>query len=859
MALSPNNAEVQAAFNQIARKNELNHPLCDLVRSYVSHRDENAGLEAASYITSDKPTTAAAPSGEVAKDCFNLILSVPASKLSSTQDDILTALARCSAEVRKHLAVEMQASVTQLFDQVYDRGDGIVGMLVNIILDESLWHDEDQRMHCETELFVLFVAKLLESGYDLRGISVSGLARLLAVHADKLAMSLDEEGVDAIIAGLDIRLPAEIRGQATIVLAKYLEVAKEEGQKVVTHRILHRLEKKKHREYIIFFSALAATYSIIPTACATLLLNDEIKQTLSNLTDPRSRPSDDMVKAVLTLFNATTVDRSSRQFIYKEYADWLSHLVSNAREESVNSLAALTLAKLRASEGNNDPLQNGNSNNAIVEDEEGSTHDLVERFTKQLASSTDGADLQVPIEGLAYTSVQPDVKEQLVDDKSFLSNLLRAIKAQIAAMGTQQAPTSTLYGGLMILWNLTRYRPNLSEEQKKISDLKAYANASKPASAGILDDDDHVQRRCDMVVEAGVMPLLRELWSNAGKSGFVLTAAVQDLMTKILLSITRNQKTRGILAQQGAVRLLIAILDDSVENAGRAKLAPESTTAAAHALARLLISLNPGLVFPSNGFPQITSAIRPLVKLLLPPPGSTEFNPSAEQPRDLLPTFESLLALTNLASYPDITGADNIVRLAWNEGDIGNGGRESSNVLEDLLLSSNTRIQRAACELVCNLTCSPKGVSKFVNLTAGDNSALTAAANKKCSQRLHILLALTDAHDQATRRAAGGALASLTGYPPVVDNIIDRPRGIELVLGMCVEDTDEETGQPDEGLVHRGLVCIANMCETEGQTGTRAREAFEKAGAVEKLGLRLKDLKTRDVLEIGITALKQLV
>ncbi|KAI5299757.1 hypothetical protein KEM56_002976, partial [Ascosphaera pollenicola] len=772
MALSPNNAEVQAAFDQIAKQDELNHPLCDLVRRYVSHHDENAGLEAAAYFSSDKH---APPSGEVARDCLNLILSVPASKLSSTQDTILTSLARCSGDVRKQLAVEMQASVTQLFDQVYDRGDGIVGMLVTIILDETLWHDENQRMHCETELFVLFVAKLLESGYDLRGIPISGLARLLAVHADQLATSLDEEGIDAITAGLDVRLSAEIRGQATIVLAKYLEVAKEDGQKVFTHRLLKRLEKKKHREYIVFFSALAATYSMIPAVCATMLLSDDVKQTLSNLTDPRSRPSDDMVKAILTLFNSTTIDRSSRQYVYKEYADWLSHIVSNAKDESVNSLAALTLAKLRASEGSNDPVQNGHSNNAIIEEEEGSTHDLVEKFKKQI-SPADNADLQVPIEGLAYTSVQPDVKEQLVDDKSFVQNLLRTIEAQIAAMATQQAPTSTLYGGLMILWNLTRYRPNLSEEQKKVSELKAYANASKLASSDVLDSDDRVQRRCDIVIDAGVMPLLRELWSNAGKSGFVLTAAVQDLMTKMLLSISRNQKTRGKLAQQGAVRLLITILDDSIENAGRSRLSPESTSAAAHALARLLISLNPGLIFSSNRFPQITSAIRPLVKLLLPPPGSTEFNPSAEQPRDLLPTFESLLALTNLASYPDIVGPDTIVRLAWNEGDIGNGGKDSSNILEDLLLSSNPRIQRAACELVCNLTCSPKGVGKFVNSTAGDSSVTNAAASKKCSQRLHILLALTDAHDQATRRAAGGALASLTGYPPVVENILERPR-----------------------------------------------------------------------------------
>ncbi|KAI5287777.1 hypothetical protein KEM54_005752 [Ascosphaera aggregata] len=862
MALSPNNTGVQSAFQQIAKQDELNHPLCHLVRRYVDHREEKAGKEALAFFgNTEDSSKSTALSGDAAKDCFTLILSVPAARLDSTQDEILTSLARCSGDLRRHLAAEMQASVTQLFDQLYDRGDGIVGMLVTIILDESLWHNnEDQRRHCESELFVLFVAKLLESGYDLRGVAVSGLARLLAVHAEQLAGSLDEEGIDAIIAGLDIRLPSEIRAQATIVLAKYLEVTNEDGERILSQLILKRVQMKKYREYIVSFSALAATYSMIPTTSATILWNDDVKNTLANLTDPRSRPSDDMVKAILTLFNSTTIDRSSRQYIYKEYADWLSHTVSNARNEVNNALAALTLAKLRASEGNNDPFTNTNSNNAIVEEVEGSTHDLVERFKKLLSASNPAADLSVAIEGLAYTSVQPDVKEQLLEDSTLIPNLLRALKAQITAMGSEQqeAPTSTLYGGLVVLWNLTRYRPNMSEEQKRISDLKAYANASKPSSsdAAVLDDDEHVQRRCDAVVEAGVMPLLRELWSSAGKGGFVLTASVQELMTKILLSITRNQKIRGLLAQQGAVRLLIAMLDDSVENTGRARLPPEAVDAAANALARLLISLDPKLIFNSNGFPQITSAVRPLVRLLSAPAESKGFNPSTtDQPRDLLPTFEALLALTNLASYPDNVGADTIVRLAWDDC--------SNVVLEDLLLSSNERIQRAACELVCNLTCCPRGVAKFVdnnnnnNNSNNDNNDSNAVESKRCSQRIHLLLALADAHDQATRLAAGGALASLTAYRTVVEDIINRPRGIELILSMCVEDDDD--GQSDEGLVHRGLVCILNMCEAEDGSGERAKEALKKAGAAEKLGMRLKEVKAREVLEVGIMALKHLI
>ncbi|KAI5309061.1 hypothetical protein KEM55_004182, partial [Ascosphaera atra] len=352
MLLSPKNTEVQAAFEQIARQDELNHPLSDLLRRYVTDRDEDAGRQAATYLSSP-PENTPPPPQDVLIDGLNLILSVPASKLSPLQDDILTSLVRSSIHVRRHLAAELQNSVTRLFDDLYDRGDGIVRMLVHLILDPALWPDDTQRVHCENELFVLFVAKLLESGYDLHGRSVSGLARLLAVHAEYLHSSLDEEGIDAIIAGLDIRLPSEVRGQATIVLAKYLEVAKEAGQEIFKRRLVGRLEenkdKRKRSEYIVCFSALATMYPVVPTVCATIFLNDpHIKKTLSDLTDPRRRPGDEMLAAILTLFNATLIDRASREAVYKDYADWLGHLVSNAMDERVNSLAALTLTKLRA-------------------------------------------------------------------------------------------------------------------------------------------------------------------------------------------------------------------------------------------------------------------------------------------------------------------------------------------------------------------------------------------------------------------------------------------------------------------------------------------------------------------------------
>ena len=136
-----------------------------------------------------------------------------------------------------------------------------------------------------------------------------------------------------------------------------------------------------------------------------------------------------------------------------------------------------------------------------------------------------------------------------------------------------------------------------------------------------------------------------------------------------------------------------------------------------------------------SGSPPLSSTIRPLVTLLSPPPESAT---NASNPRDLLPTFESLLALTNLASTSDQEIGAQIIRLAAPQ-------------IEELVLSSNLRICRAATELCCNLTLSPSGIALFASRTL------------EARRRIHILLALADHEDAATRRAAGGAIAGIVG------------------------------------------------------------------------------------------------
>lgn len=776
-----------------------------LCSRFVSQKNVDAAHEATRYLRSGGLD----PPADVALDCVQLILSCPGGKLPDIQDELISNFVRQSVHVRRYFAAQLETSVTQFFDEIYDRGDNAVVCLDSIVLDTSLWQSEGVRNHCECELFQLFIAKLMESGHDLGGRSLKGITRLLAVHADNLHPLVDEEGFDVILSSLDMRLPLDVRSQATLAAAKYLEASGETGQKNFSNFVTTRVTRQRNDDLVIAFSAAAAVFPIVPSTVANLFLSEGFIQSLEPLLDKKRRVTH-VSLAILELFNAACIDKACRETIYKHCSEWLSHLLSNGTDEA-SALAAVVLAKIRASESSSS-INNSNNNgsaesNNRVQPAAETSHDLVERFKGLMAKQSADVNFKHPIEGLAYSSVKPGVKEQLSKDAAFLKGLFSILK-------TNASDSSILYGGFMVVWNLTRYQPNLSEEQKKMSELRAYANVSKPEAPDPLDGDEYVKDRCIAVIDAGIMPLFIE----CAKAKL---ASVQDLTSRILLSLSKYPKTRGKLAQQGAVKLLISILSS---NYGDGKELNETSQNSAHALARILISVNPSHVFPASGVPQITEAVRPLLRLLSAPESPTL---AVDQPRDLLPVFEALLALTNLASSPDPSAAETAVKSGWDK-------------IEDLLLSSHSYIQRAACELVCNLMTCEKGVAKF------------ADGSTRAGQRLHIILALADVEDLPTRQAAGGALAMLTDYDAAVAAVIVRPRGVDILLDLCSDD--------DEGLVHRGVVCINNLaCASSGEIGQKAQRALKDGGAVDVLKNCLTKTRNPAILQSGIGALKVLM
>ncbi|KAK3344423.1 myosin-binding striated muscle assembly central-domain-containing protein, partial [Lasiosphaeria hispida] len=674
---------------------------------------------------------------------------------------------------------------------------------------------------------LLLFARLMEGGQEDEE-TVRDLGKLTKLLHDDVELAkkreptitkvIDGDCVDTILCYLDMRQPDIVRGHAAMCTSAYLKASGEDGNRKLSDFFHDRVRRGTYDDYIVAFCVAATIFPIVPDLTSELFLSEGFLASLGPLMR-RKWKSRKVETACLEMLNAACMHANCREAVLKYCSEWLEEIIDQDPEDvvkamyaadpgvhlqegsismrrhslHVQNLAAVVLAKLRAVQ----TPRPSDASGPRVQPATTSVEDLSKMFTNMLLNNPEHST-QTSIEGLAYASLQPRVKEDLSKNKEFLAGLVKTLEGA--------PPKSPLtYGALSILVNLTVYQPVRSEEEKRMNQLKAYANAAGKLQPDPLNDNDHVSERCKRAYEAGVIPVL----VSHSKNGSV---ASLSLIISIIYSLSMTVALRGQLAQQGAVRLLIAAWAALPETDSKTR------RTAAQALARILISTNPAHVFGgTRPIPQ-SNAIRPLASIIAP-------DPDAET-RDLLPTFEALMALTNLASTDDDT-RHSIVRIAWND-------------IEDQLLSSNARVTTAAVELVCNIVQS-----------ATDAVALYADGKTKANDRLKVLVALADAEDEATRSAAGGGLASLTGHEAVVSAIASRERSTQVVLGLCKEESED--------LRHRGVFVVYNMAATDGETGKLAREALSAAGAIEVLTDCAKKSRRSEVVEVTIQALKLLL
>jgi hypothetical protein len=779
-AIAPENPDIKDAWTRL-RQEEEKSELLSICKLWVSSKDEDDGDRALQMIQRQGVQQ------KEAEQAMEILFDFKG------EDDVLdqvTGELLRNAGAQRWLANAVREQPTRIYYEYFERGDDSIDGLLKVLLNRAIWTDDETFKTGHRDIFMLSLAMMMEKALEHPERAMKGIAQLLAHHAEHLKGIIDADSFDVILTSLDIRLPNSLRSQATLASIKLFELAPNSAKELISKFVTYRAKKGEANDLIIAFSAAAAIFPIAVTAAAALFLTEGFVTTLVPVV--KKKHSHMLEQAALELVSAACVDKNCRDSINKHCRVWLEDLVGGSQDKKRANLAALILVKLGE--------QAAPEGSQVFTPSKIDQNDLIASF-KSMVIGGDTSSKQDSVEGLAYASLQTKVREDLSKSPKFLARL-------IGTMSEPSVASNILFGGLTIFVNITAYLPIQSEEEKRMAQLKAYANVQKAPAPDDILNDAHVSARCKRMMEAGLVPLLIHICKKGSPT--ILAQSSQ-----VIFSLAKEPKNRGTMAQQGAVKLLLQIWDHistiaASSTTGTTPYPPTAAPTTAQALSRLLISINPSHVF--NATLPSTSAVRPLLSQL------TRTESSTWQ----LHAFEALLALTNLASLDQQT-QDHIVRQAFEI------------VADDLLLSSHTMIRRASTELICNLMASPTCIAQFAD-----------PASPRSKHRLHILLAMTDVDDIPTRSAAGGALAMLLSIEEAVQGLLKQEKGVEYLLELCRDD--------NEDVRYRGVVCVRSVAELDDGIAK-----LKSRGAVDTMKLVLKESRRQEVLGVGVETLKILL
>lgn len=566
------------------------------------------------------------------------------------------------------------------------------------------------------------------------------MLKCLVKKFDKPPLSL-EKCVSMISQYHDSNLSEQITSQAAVILARLVEISPQLSLQALDNEIENCILQDSPESLTMAFSTLSVLFHINSRMAGQLFLNDYIQKkqfSIKNLRLPA------VMTTALELLSAAFVNKECRASIANNFGELIKQVFEEPIDTTTNVLAAGVLIKIKA-----------NSESAKKEDAD----DIVELSScieDYLPVHGDRSEQHnkfygTPLEVLAYTTLLQPVKLRVIENKRLMNQIIDIVS-------TQFKHPPWIYCSLNILVNLTMFPPKMTQEQQKLRELKNYAGKT-PLDSVKDEDESAVSKRCAIVMDTGITSIISKHCPR-------FTQSSQETAAVLLRNLVTSSSLRTKFVQQGGLAALLYLYVDK-ENSPRLDAAALNVVESG--LAKTLISVNPSLAFSQKLSPQ--AAIRPLVDLLM----------SEESQVPLLDTFESLLALTNIASFDEGCRVA-IIREAWTK-------------IENLLISTNKLVQRAAIELLCNLSMSPAGGEKFLD------------GSIPATSRLTLLAALTDLEDELAQRAAAGALAMLSEWQ--TPTLGRNEKVAESVVALL-------SGKEEE-MLSRACVLVSNICSTEDE------------------------------------------
>jgi hypothetical protein len=534
-----------------------------------------------------------------------------------------------------------------------------------------------------------------------------------------------------------------------LILTKLLEKnqIKKELKEITKKQIVKWIsDSTKQQEKLNGIKALSAIFNLgendLGKSCLEKDDNDE-GGILTDLVEFSEFDKEEVRESIVEMLSIACSQEQCRKLVKLNCQEYLSKLMKS-KNSKIKSLAAVTLTKLMLDDKLILPGEGNQERKKIVSEEE-DENELAGLFQNLVLNERSEIDVKVnAIEGLAYASLKPTVKEMITYHPTLLKEIFKLVKEQ------GKLDNNLLYGVAVILSNVTSYRKKLSEKERQLLKLKKIADGECNFEVNLLDEDEYVENRIKQIIKLGVNQTLNLLSKNQSQ-------LIRQLVSNIFLNLVTNQTNRGIIVQQGGVKVLIPL----VIKEGNTK---EGRVFATQALAKIAITMDPNLAFRGE---RSSDLVRPLLNLC--------------QEENELCQFESLMALTNLSSV------NNDIRMHIYD-------LKGIPIIENLQFSENTLVRRAATECLCNMM--------FCDSVYELYSDPQSSINK-----ITILVALSDVDDFETRRAASGALAILSTNPNVCKMILDRPKGIQILKDLLNENSPE--------IQHRAIECFKNIASID--------------------------------------------
>ncbi|XP_015981029.2 protein unc-45 homolog B [Rousettus aegyptiacus] len=434
----------------------------------------------------------------------------------------------------------------------------------------------------------------------------------------------------------------------------------------------------------------------------------------------------DQLVAVEALIHAST-KLSRATFIITNGVSLLKEIYKTTKNEKIKIRTLVGLCKLGSA---------GGTDYGLRQFAEGSTEKLAKQCRKWLCNaSIDTRTRRWAVEGLAYLTLDADVKDDFVQDIPALQAMFELAKT---------SDKTILYSVATALVNCT----NSYDVKEVIPELVQLAKFSKQhvPEEHPKDKKDFIDMRVKRLLKAGI---ISALVCMVKADSAILTDQTKELLARVFLALCDNPKDRGTIVAQGGGKALIPLALEGTD-VGKVK--------AAHALAKIAAVSNPDIAFPGE---RVYEVVRPLVKLL-------------DTQRDGLQNYEALLGLTNLSGR-----SDKLRQKIFKERALPD--------IENYMFENHDQLRQAATECMCNMVLNKEVQERFLadgndrlklvvllcgedddkvqNAAAGALAMLTAAHKKLClkmtqvtTQWLEILQRLC-LHDQLSVQHRGLVIA----------------------------------------------------------------------------------------------------